>query len=145
MGGLASKTNRFLLASYDGLGWKADAVKVAVSEGKLAPVTVGSSESSRRNTIFCELCYEYHPIINQTKCCHHHICSSCATFVTGERGASQCPFCRKSNLELNANMMPEDVLNPEGKDAPEYLELTQKIEARRTDSGIENSALHYSH
>jgi hypothetical protein len=124
MGATVSKLRHRVLG-HDGINLEPvpEDVEANASEKPIDSIPTGTVSITDKNTIFCEICYQYYCVTNQTQCCHHHICSNCAPFLDTGVGSSRCPFCRRSGLKLNHNLQAGELTNPSGNDEPEFTEF----------------------
>lgn len=54
---------------------------------------------------FCNICYNYYQMINETACCGHGICTECLSAVIPPPPATRvCPLCRAENFGLKVNV-----------------------------------------
>ena len=86
-----------------------------ISSGQLTPITPFTFEQTGQNNIVCSICYNFYPIINETKCCHQHICTECFAACIDPKTPT-CPFCRSTNLSVTANQKKEDLKIPDFDD-----------------------------
>lgn len=107
--------------------WKPGIVASNVRARILTPVEEFTPDKTEKNEIMCAICYNYYPLINQTQCCFNHICTECiAAIIDPPPNQAVCPFCRKGNFYVTANLSHID-LKKHDNDDKEYQKYEKKI------------------
>jgi len=62
------------------------------------------TEKVRRDLAYSEICYNDFPLVNESKCCRHAVCTECLAATIRPTGFAhrRCPVCRAKGLTIKA-------------------------------------------
>jgi hypothetical protein len=85
--------------------------------------------------VFCEICYQHHPSVNATSCCHRQICTECvAASLPPPPQPAACPFCRRADASLTPNV----VSGGSERDDEAFVRYNEKVRAGLADRHIDD-------
>ena len=100
---------------YNNYKWTEQQIHLEISNGRLTPISDFTTERTNQSNIICSICYNFYPLINETKCCHQHICTECFAACIDPKQPT-CPFCRSTNPTVTANQKKENLKIPDFDD-----------------------------
>ena len=87
---------------YKKYKWENGKIAANIRAKKLTPILPYTSDDNGKKNVMCQICYNFYPLMNLTKCCHQMICTECIA-ATVSPTEMNCPFCRKSGFHVTPN------------------------------------------
>ena len=96
---------------YKSFTWTPGQFAANIQGRKISPIFPPVTQPKLLRYTYCEICFLGFPVINETKCCGHGICTECMAAIVKQPEFHHriCPFCRQSCFDIIPNRSRADL------------------------------------
>lgn len=112
--------------------WTTEEFAWHIQQGIVSPCFPPIADENRRDLVYCEICYQGFPVINECGCCNQTICTECLAAVVkkDQMAKRRCPFCKTDVFGIRPNVdkphLKNKPFNPEAAE-PEALDWDDSL------------------